>query len=72
MKDYDYKVHKTAEFAMAGAGSVITKDIAPIALVYGNPAMQRRWVCECVSKLEKLQRRFCSINYTEFKGLLVN
>lgn len=26
------------EFAMVGAGSVVTKDVAPYSIVYGNPA----------------------------------
>ena len=58
------------EFALVGAGSVITKDIAPHALAYGNPATQHGWVCECGSKLENFQCRSCSINYAEFEGLL--
>jgi UDP-2-acetamido-3-amino-2,3-dideoxy-glucuronate N-acetyltransferase len=32
------------EYALVGAGSVVTKDVAPYALVYGNPATQRGWV----------------------------
>lgn len=35
------------EHALVGAGSVVTKDIPPYALVYGNPAVQKGWACEC-------------------------
>ncbi|WP_242510074.1 acyltransferase [Hymenobacter persicinus] len=32
------------EYAFVGAGSVVTKDVAPYALVYGNPARQHGWM----------------------------
>ncbi|HEX8426177.1 acyltransferase [Hymenobacter sp.] len=32
------------EYAFVGAGSVVTKDVAPYALVYGNPARRRGWM----------------------------
>lgn len=35
------------EFAMVAAGAVVTKDVAPHALVLGNPARARGWVCRC-------------------------
>jgi len=39
-------------YAFIGAGSVITHDIPDYALVYGNPARLRGWVCQCGEKLE--------------------
>lgn len=33
--------------AMVGAGSVVTKDVPAYALVYGNPATLRGYVCAC-------------------------
>ena len=38
-------------YAFIGAGSTVTKDIPDYALVYGNPAKRRGWVCECGTKL---------------------
>lgn len=34
------------EYALIGAGSVVTKDVKPFALVIGNPARQVGWVGE--------------------------
>ena len=39
------------EFAMIGAGAVITKPVLPYALVLGNPAKQVGWVSEYGHKL---------------------
>jgi acetyltransferase-like isoleucine patch superfamily enzyme len=38
-------------FAMVGAGAVVTKSVAPHALVYGNPARPRGFVCRCAQPL---------------------
>lgn len=35
------------EFSMIGSGSVVTKDVPPHGLVYGNPATLRGFVCKC-------------------------
>jgi len=40
------------EFAFIGAGTVVTKDIPPFALVYGNPSRVMGWVCYCGEKLK--------------------
>ena len=39
------------EYAFIGAGSVVTKDIPPFTLCYGNPAKVHGRVCECGTKL---------------------
>lgn len=38
--------HMIGSYAMVGAGSVVTKDVADYALVVGNPAKQIGWVSE--------------------------
>lgn len=39
------------EYCTIGAGSVVTKDVLDHALMFGNPAKQKGWVCECGLKL---------------------
>ena len=41
------------EYALVGAGSVVTKDVPPFGLAYGNPARLVGFVCSCGRKLEK-------------------
>ncbi len=40
------------EYAFIGAGAVVTKEVAPYALVIGNPAKQIGWMSEYGHKLE--------------------
>jgi len=44
---------KIGEFALVGAGSVVTQDVPDFGLVFGNPAVLRGFVCYCGRKLEK-------------------
>lgn len=44
--------YEIGEYAFVGAGSVITKEVLPYALVVGNPARQRGWMSRYGHKLE--------------------
>ena len=39
--------HTIGEWALIGAGAVVTKDVPAHALMLGVPAKQNGWVCEC-------------------------
>lgn len=46
------------KFAMVAAGSVVTKNVPPHALVMGSPARVYAYVCECGNKLN--ETGFCT------------
>lgn len=43
--------HNIGKFALIGAGAVVTKNIPDYALVMGNPARIKGYVCKCGEKL---------------------
>jgi UDP-2-acetamido-3-amino-2,3-dideoxy-glucuronate N-acetyltransferase len=43
--------NEIGEYALVGAGAVVTKSITAYALVFGNPAVQHGWVSEYGHKL---------------------
>lgn len=50
------------EWAMVGCGSVITQDVPAYALVMGNPARLKGFVCPCGEKLEKKEVLFSDVS----------
>lgn len=59
--------HEIGEYAFIGAGSVVTKNVPAYALMVGNPARQKAWVCQCGVKLllalGKQQCSACGMQY---------
>jgi UDP-2-acetamido-3-amino-2,3-dideoxy-glucuronate N-acetyltransferase len=45
------------EFALVGAGSMVTRDIPPHVLVFGNPAHQHGYVCRCARRLLEVREQ---------------
>lgn len=46
--------NELGEYCFIGAGTVVTKDVKPYALIVGNPGRQIGWVCECGVRLKPI------------------
>jgi UDP-2-acetamido-3-amino-2,3-dideoxy-glucuronate N-acetyltransferase len=60
------------EYAMIGAGAVVTKDILPYALIIGNPGTQKGWVSEAGNTLQFDKNNEAVCAYDLQKYSLVN
>jgi UDP-2-acetamido-3-amino-2,3-dideoxy-glucuronate N-acetyltransferase len=62
------------QYALVGAGTVVTRDVADYALVVGNPARQTGWMCRCGIKLqvegERTRCGVCGAGYRMHAGML--
>lgn len=63
--------HTIGEYALIGAGAVVSKDVVPHALMLGVPAVRQGWVCKCGSILDRMNRcSNCGKKYEEIDGRL--
>ena len=51
------------EYAVVGAGSVVTRNVDPFAIVVGNPARFAGYACSCGRKLNHLFECSCGLKY---------
>lgn len=61
------------EYAVIGAGSVVTKDIPAHAVAYGNPARTEGFACRCGRTIGDSLQCACGARYTpKDQGLEIN
>ena len=51
------------EYAVIGAGSVVTKDVAAYSIVLGNPAHLKGYACRCGRTLKEDLKCVCGFKY---------
>lgn len=63
--------HTIGEYALIGAGAVVSCDVPAHALMLGVPARQKGWVCKCGKVLsQELICTTCERSYVEVEGKL--
>lgn len=60
------------QYAMVGAGAVITKDVLPFALMTGNPAVHAGWMSMAGARLDFSQYNSATCSITQKKYILEN
>jgi len=50
--------HNIGKYAFIAAGAVVTKDIPDYALVMGNPARVKKYVCQCSEEMKWTNNEF--------------
>ena len=55
--------HRIGTYAFVAAGAVVTKDVAPYALVAGVPARRMGWICKCGERLPESLACKCGERY---------
>lgn len=66
--------NEIGKYALIGAGSVVTKNVPDYAVVYGNPASVKGYVCECGEKLtfnKNYAECKCGKKYKSSEGVVV-
>jgi UDP-2-acetamido-3-amino-2,3-dideoxy-glucuronate N-acetyltransferase len=50
---------RIGEYAFVGAGAVVTRDVAPHAVMTGVPARRTGWICRCGGSIGRRARVLC-------------
>jgi len=53
------------EYAVVGAGSVVTKNIPAHVIITGNPARQQSYACRCGQRLDSELKCACGKQYSK-------